>query len=77
MNTEYVYKMAECRRSHARALYAEADRALHDENISVRCREALAANFRTQAALVYDQADEMDKEAKRMWRGEAGMEDAA
>jgi hypothetical protein len=71
MNTEYVYAKAECFRSHARALYAEADKVLHDQNISARCREALAASYKTQASLVYDQATEMDTEARRMWRGEA------
>jgi len=71
MNTDYVYAKAECYRSHARALYAEADNVLRDPTLSVRCREALAASYKTQASLVYDQATEMDAEARRIWRGEA------
>jgi hypothetical protein len=77
MNTEYVYTLAERFRVEARALYAMKDVVLHDANLSVQCRERLAAGFETQAGLAYDQATEVENEIRRMWRGEAGMEDAA
>jgi hypothetical protein len=71
MNTEYVYARAEQFRCEARSLYAKADAVLHDDTLSLPCRERLAASFKTQASLSYDQATEMDNEARRIWRGEA------
>jgi hypothetical protein len=71
MNYDYLYTMERAYRSRARALLDQADEALHDTRLSVRVREAMAANYRTQASLVYDQADAINAEVKRHWRGEA------
>jgi len=71
MNTEYVYSRAEEYRCEARKFYARAEAVMHDDTLSMRCRERLAATFKTQASLAYDNATEMDAEARRIWRGEA------
>jgi hypothetical protein len=71
MNTEYVYAKAEEFRCEARSLYARADAVLHDDTLSVVCRERLAASMKKRAGHAYDDATEMDNEARRIWRGEA------